>query len=193
MQNENEEFDTQTEEVETTEETVAEPKEEEVKEEEGSDESNELKTALIQKKKFREKLEATEAKLAEALKRKADPTSPLDVEDYIDISASLDGLDQREKSYLAEQHKLSGKPLKEIRESEDFQLWNEAYRARQEKEAALKPNSTQELEDAPQTLTSALRGKSIEEKEAILRAQGLYKDKRNKADKTDIGQKRSIG
>src|SRR3990167_1914049 len=58
----------------------------------------------------------------------------LDVEDYIDISASLEGLDQREKEYLAEQHKLSGKSLGEIRKDENFNLWQSAYRDKVEKE-----------------------------------------------------------
>ena len=179
MENEIVENDTQTEEETPVVPVVEETPAEETPAEEPA-ESPELKSALVQKEKFREKLEKKEAEL-EALKKKpaevADENSaPLDVEDYIDISTSLDGLDQREKAYLAEQHKLSGKPLTEIRESEDFQLWDEAYRAKQEKENALKPNSAQEREDAPKPFTEQLKGATLAEKEALLKEKGLYKE-----------------
>jgi hypothetical protein len=94
-------------------------------------------TALLsqlEKEKELRKSAAERAKAAEYENKKLKQqlstpgTAPLAVEDYIDISASLDGLDAREKSFLAEQHKLSGKPLKDIRSGEDFQLWQTAYR-----------------------------------------------------------------
>lgn len=147
----------------------------------------------VQKEKFREKAEkeeaerkALEAKLNEHI-REPGSKAALDVVDYIDISASLDGLDQREKTYLAEQHKLSGKPLKEIREGEDFQLWQNAYRAKQEKERALKPNSQQPVEPPPKSFAERLRDASIAEKEAMLKEAGLYREARPRADRTKIG------
>lgn len=134
-----------------------------------------LKSALAQKDHFRKKLQEAEAKLAQVTR----PTNgPLDVEDYIDISTSLDGLDPREKAFLAEQHKLSGKPLKEIRASEDFQFWQGSYQAKMEKENALKPNATQAIEDSPKGLTAQLRNATMAEKEEILRGAGLYRDAR---------------
>jgi len=149
---------------------------------------------LEREKEARQQLTAR-AKAAEAenkvLKAKAGGTAPLAVEDYIDISTALDGLDQREKARLAEEHKLSGKPLKAIREGEDYQLWQSAYRAKMEKESALRPSATQQVEDAPQSLADRLRGASIEEKEAILREAGRYKEFRPRADRTNIGNIRS--
>ena len=125
--------------------------------------------------------------------RKAVPGTGLDVEDYIGISTALDGLDQREKARLAEEHKLSGKPLKAIRESEDYQLWQTAYRQKQEKENALKPSSTQATEDMPKSATQKLRGaQTLSETEAVLRELGLYKDARPRADSVDIGARRSL-
>lgn len=154
-----------------------------------------LTTALIQKEKFREKFEkaeaerkALEAKLNEQVSR---GTVPLAVEDYIDISTSLDGLDAREKAKLAEDHKLSGKPLKDIREGEDYQLWQSAYRAKIEKENSLKPSATQPLEDGPRSLKDRLANATLAEKEEILREQGMYKDFRPRADRTSIGNTRS--
>jgi len=123
--------------------------------------------------------------------RKEGGTVPLGVDDYINISTALDGLDQREKARLAEEHRNSGKPLKEIRESEDFQLWQSAYRAKVEAENALKPSSTQAVEEGPQTLTDRLKTASLEEKEAILAEAGLWRSPRPKADKVDIGKKLS--
>lgn len=154
-----------------------------------------LTTALIQKEKFREKFEkaeaerkALEARLNESVQR---GNVPLAVEDYIDISTSLDGLDAREKAKLAEDHKLSGKPLKDIRGGEDYQLWQSAYRAKMEKENALKPNASQPLEDGPRSLKDRLMNATLAEKEEILRETGMYKDFRPRADRTSIGATRS--
>jgi hypothetical protein len=151
----------------------------------------------IQKEKFREKAEkeeadrkALEAKLNEAIQKPSDK-APLAVEDYINISSSLDGLDAREKTYLAEQHRFSGKPLHEIRGGEDFQLWQDAYRKKQEKENALKPNSGQPSEPPPLSFKDKLSGASIAEKEEMLKAAGLYKESRPRADKSSIGISRS--
>jgi hypothetical protein len=147
---------------------------------------------LEKEKEARQQLTAR-AKAAEAenkvLKAKVGSVdkAPLAVEDYIDISTALDGLDTREKARLAEEHKLSGKPLKNIREGEDYQLWQSAYRAKMEKENALKPSATQQVEDGPKSLAERLRGASLEEKEAILREVGGYKEVRPRADRTNIG------
>lgn len=111
----------------------------------------------------------------------------LDIEDYIDISASLEGLDQKEKEYLAEQHKYSGKPLKEIRADEDFLLWQSAHRSKVEKENTLKPSSTQSESDLPKSLTEKLRNATMEEKEKLLKEAGLYKEVRPRADRVVIG------
>jgi len=184
----------------TNEEEVVEPESTDVPEADITDkdhptEDKELLSALAQKDHFREKAEraekerkALEVKLNQATK--AQGTAPLDVSDYIDISTSLDGLDPREKAYLAEQHKLTGRPLKEIRESEDFTFWDSAYRAKQEKEAALKPNSAQSEEDAPRSLAERLRNATVAEREEILREQGLYKEFRPRADRVKIGNTR---
>jgi hypothetical protein len=134
---------------------------------------------------------AAEAKaraLEEQLKRKE---APLAVEDYIDISTSLDGLDAREKAFLAEQHKQSGKPLSEIRTGEDFQLWQSAYRTKLEKENALKPNATQASENQPRSLVERLQDASLAEKEEILKSVGLYKENRRRSDSVNIGNTRT--
>lgn len=151
-----------------------------------------LTEQLEKEKKARQQLTAR-AKEAEArakaleAKLGAQGTAPLAVEDFIDISTSLDGLDVREKARLAEEHKNTGKSLKDIRESEDFQLWQSAYRQKMEKENALKPSATQAVEDGPKSILDKLRNASLEEKEAILRESGLYKDPRPRADRVRIG------
>jgi hypothetical protein len=107
----------------------------------------------------------------------------LDVEDYIDISASLDGLDSREKEYLAKQHKLSGKPLKDIRNNEDFILWQSAYRAKADKERkALEPTSEQIDAERPKSLSERLKNLPLSEQEKILVEKGLYKSPKRRED-----------
>lgn len=93
----------------------------------------------------------------------------LDVEDYIDISTSLEGLDPREKAYLAKEHKTTGKALSEIRKGEDFLLWQSAWRAKVEKEKSLKPSGTQPDEDKAISLDEALSNASPEEQEKLLK------------------------
>ena len=151
--------------------------------------NNELTSALVQKEKFRERFEKAEAE-RKALEEKLNASikgNPLDVSDYIDISTSLSGLDPREQARLAEEHKNTGKSLKDIRESEDYQLWQTAYRQKQEKENALKPNATQSVEDAPMNLQQRLRNATLAEKEQILKDNGMYKEFRPRNDRTGIG------
>lgn len=147
-----------------------------------SESTEELHARLEKEAEARRQLTAR-AQKAEAEKRELEAklkasksSNTLDVEDYIGISASLEGLDQREKEKLAYEHKLSGKPLKEIRESEDFNLWQSAYRVKAEKErAALAPSSTQAESDRPVGLKDKLKNASIQEKEKILVDAGLWK------------------
>lgn len=113
----------------------------------------------------------------------------LDVEDYIDISASLEGLDAREKQYLAQQHKNTGKPLSEIRKDEDFGLWQTAYRAKVEKELqTLKPSGAQSESERPKTLEQQLAGATVAEKEEILTKIGMYKSPRPRQDRVNLGR-----
>lgn len=124
----------------------------------------------------------------ETNKNKPIDIKSLDVEDYIDISASLEGLDQKEKEYLAREHKQSGKSLTEIRKDEDFLLWQSAYRQKVEKERlTLKPSSTQSESEKPRTLNEKLQGASLEDKEKLLTEAGYYKSPRPKSDRQNIG------
>lgn len=127
---------------------------------------------------------AYEAKLNSL--NKGEPKT-LDVVDYIDISASLEGLDQREKEKLAQEHKLTGKSLKELREAEDFKLWQSAYREKVEKEKqVIPPSGTQPEGEKPKSLNEKLAGASIQEKEKILTEMGLYKSPRQRTDRVEI-------
>ncbi len=121
----------------------------------------------------------------------------LEVGDFIDISASLEGLDAREKSFLAEQHKLTGKPLKEIKNSEDFSLWQSAYRAKVERDLKSLPPSTRQPE-TPESLTleqKLERANSLpnpvegmKEKERIFMEAGLLDSTPKwRSDRTTIG------
>ena len=139
----------------------------------------------------RAKKAEAEAKVLEAkLKVAQGAKPPLDVEDFLDISASLEGLDQREKSYLAEMHKLTGKPLNEIRKDENFGLWQSAYRQKVEKELSLKPSGTQSESDKPMTFADKLSNASVADKEKILTEAGLYKSPRPRSDRVDLGRGR---
>ena len=86
---------------------------------------------------------------------------------------------------------VPGRPLKEIREGEDFELWQSAYRAKLEKENALKPNTGQPLEEPALTLSERLARASLTEKEEILRENNLFKEFRPRADRTQIGVTRT--
>lgn len=153
-------------------------------------------TALAQKEHFRTKFEKEEAARVAAENAAKEnggiPPKALEVEDFIDISASLEGLDQREKEFLANQHKLTGKPLGDIRKDENFLLWQTAYQQKVEKEKlALKPSSTQVTEDAPSSFEEKLaKAGSMAEKEKLLSEAGLYKSPKQKTDRVNIGNLR---
>lgn len=137
-------------------------------------------------KEVNEKKKILEAELNKLAQQKS---KGLDVEDYIDISASLDGLDPREKERLAKEHKLTGRPLKEIRDDEDFKLWQTAYRAKVEKEQlTLKPSNNQGESDIPKSFGDKLKSaKTMKEKEELLASIGLYQEKKIRTDKGRIG------
>lgn len=117
----------------------------------------------------------------------ASPDKPavLNVEDYIDISASLEGLDQKEKEKLAREHKLTGRALGEIRKDEDFVLWQSAYRAKVEKEQALNPSTRQPevkeektFEDQIEEAKGSNPFKITPEREKLMEDAGLWKSPR---------------
>lgn len=184
----------ETEVEETTENQEVSQEEVEEQEAEKPEISKELKSALAQKDHFKGKFEKTdalnkelEAKLKDSNKNK-DEKSTLGVDDYIDISASLEGLDKREKEYLAQQHKLSGTPLKELRESEDYTLWQKAYRDKvAEEKKTLAPSGAQEDADRPKSIVSKLKDASMAETEKILIDAGLYKPVKPREDVIKMG------
>ena len=132
-------------------------------------------TALAQKEHFRTKFEKEETARKElevklnAAAANGGKGEGLKVEDFIDISASLEGLDQKEKERVAREHKLTGKSLSEIRKDEDFLLWQSAYREKAEKEKQnIKPGNKQPDDNDPISLEDALKGKTLQEQADLL-------------------------
>jgi hypothetical protein len=164
------------------------------------EESKELQSALVQKDRFKEKLVQSDAEIeklqkelsklqAQAPKGPEEKGAALDVSDYIEISSTLNGLDQVEQDYLARQAKATGQSLKALREGEDFQNWQIGHAAKLEKEAALRPDTAQPVEDEPQNMGEALAKANLAEKEKMLVEAGLYKENRRTAERSDIGSK----
>ena len=114
-------------------------------------------------------------------------SSELDVDDFIEISASLKGLDRQEQEWLTEEHKATGRTLSEVRKSEKFKLLQSAYRAKVAKDKSLRPSNKQDEADKPQGLLEKLAGATIEEKQKILEEAGRYKRVRPKTDRVVIG------
>lgn len=133
---------------------------------------------------LKKQLEESEPKKAPATK----VVKTLDVDELVSINASLEGLDTREQEYLVRQYKMTGQPMKEIRDSEDFTLWQSAYRTKVEKDKSLSPSSTQPDANQPVSLKDKLTNATIAEKEKILEEMGLWQNPRKRADKRNIGQ-----
>ena len=175
------------------EETITTEEAEKPEEKSSEERDREFKAMHASKKFFEEKASKEESarkelevKLNKIKEAGGKPT--LDVEDYIDISASLEGLDQREKERLAKEHKLTGRSLTEIRKDEDFLLWQSAYRQDVEKKRlTLAPSGKQSESDRPRSLSQRLASASMADKEKILTEAGLYKTVRPRADRTIIG------
>lgn len=156
--------------------------------------SKDFESAVAQKEHFRTKFEKAEAdRLALEAKLNTSHKSALDVGDYINISSSLDGLDAREKEYLAQQHTLTGKPLNEIRASEDFGFWQSAYQQKVEKDKlTLKPSNRQSETDEPISLEQALaEAKTDKEREELLATHMDYHvGNKPRGDRVNIGIQR---
>jgi len=114
-------------------------------------------------------------------------SSELDVDDFIEISASLKGLDRQEQEWLTEEHKATGRTLSDVRKSEKFKLLQSAYKAKVAKDKSLRPSNKQDEADKPQGLLEKLAGATIEEKQKILEEAGRYKRVRPKTDRVVIG------
>jgi len=114
-------------------------------------------------------------------------SSELDVDDFIEISASLKGLDRQEQEWLTEEHKATGRTLSDVRKSEKFKLLQSAYKAKVAKDKSLRPSNKQDEADKPQGLLERLAGATIEEKQKILEEAGRYKRVRPKTDRVVIG------
>ncbi len=160
-----------------------------------AEKSKAFDSAVAQKEHFREKSEKTASEFEafkEQMKKNTVGKDSLNVEDFINISTSLEGLDGREKEYAATQHKMSGKPLTEIVKDENFLLWQGAYRAKVEKDKkVISPSSTQPSSDSPISLSEALSDPSltVEEKEKILNdSLGYNVSNKPRGDRTNIGR-----
>lgn len=156
-----------------------------------SKKSKDFESALAQKEHFREKADKAE-KERKALEDKLNgfKGESKSVEDFIDISTSLEGLDQKEKERVAREHKLTGKPLSEIRKDEDFLLWQSAYKAKVDKErASLIPSSKQPDDNSPISLEEALsNATSVQEKEEILKnSMGYSIGRKSNSDRVKLG------
>lgn len=154
--------------------------------------SKDFDSAVAQKEHWREKAEkgevnqkTLEARLTQGQK------DAIAVGEYINISTALEGLDSREKEYLASQHTMTGKPLSEIRESEDFQFWRSSYQQKVEKDKLnLKPSSRQSESDEPQSLEEALaQASTIAEKEEILAKMGYDFKTKSRSDRVVLGSR----
>lgn len=126
-------------------------------------------------KKAEQEAKAAKARI-EALEKAN--TKSLDVEDYLDINKAFAGLSDPEQAKLAEWHKQTARPLAELRESDDFKLWQIGHSQMVEKEKALKPSSTQPDQSAPRKLSEVLTDPKVPqaEKERLMKEHGLYKD-----------------
>lgn len=161
-----------------------------------TEKEKEAKTALAQKDHFRTQAEKAEADRVEAERKLKEAgggagNTGIDVNQFLDMSASLEGLDQAEKEYLANQHKLTGKPISELRQSDTFSFWQVGHKQKVEKDKALNPSSTQVVVDEKKSVDEILANATLEEKEKFLKDNGLYTDTRNKNhNRVNIGTQR---
>jgi len=155
-----------------------------------SEESEEKKPDDLEAKNRQlfERTKKAEEKAQKALEeverlKKSGVKPGLEVDEYIDISASLEGLDAKEKKKLAAEAKLTGKALSDIRSSEDFSLWQKAYREKVEKEKALDPSNRQVESKKPKTFEEEVDSTKdqsnpfaiTQERESLLEKKCLWK------------------
>ncbi|MHA1304782.1 MAG: hypothetical protein ACTSPI_13880 [Candidatus Heimdallarchaeaceae archaeon] len=137
------------------------------------------------------KAEEEAKKAKEELAKKTEDTKPKsDVDAIIEVQRATDGLDPTEIAELKNRSTILGVSLSEARKDENFVLWQNAYRAKVEKEKALNPSTRQEVTEKPKTFIDKLGEADkhsnwrtrISEKEKLLTEKGLWKNPRIRKD-----------
>lgn len=141
-------------------------------------------------KRLYARLKKAEAKIKEF--ESAEPkeeTPQQSVEELADVVSIFNGLDQKERSRLIQEKKMTGKSYEEVLKSDDYSLWQTAYKKKMEKDKALAPSTRQ----ASQPLNAREFGDkwksgslkkedwaamSAKERESALVGMGLVKDYR---------------
>lgn len=142
-------------------------------------------------KRLYARLKKAEAKLKEFESTDApkEESPQQTVEEIADVVSIFQGLDQKERSRLIQEKKMTGKSYEEVLSSDDYSLWQTAYKKKMEKDKALAPSTRQ----ASQPLNAREFGDkwksgslkkedwaamSAKEKESALVGMGLVKDYR---------------
>jgi len=122
-------------------------------------------------KKAEEEAKQAKADLAQSHKPISEVDKILEVQ-Y--ATKDLDPSEIEELKVRADANKIS---LSDARKNENFLLWQKAYQDKVGKEAVPPPSTNQTVSEQPKSVTERLQeAKTIEEKEAILTASGLYKN-----------------
>ena len=148
--------------------------------------SKELETEQKKNAKLYARLKEQENLVKKSKSEAESLRTNLDVDKFIEYSEGLEGLDNREKSRLLQEHKLTGKSLNELRQDNDFKLWQGAYREKVEKEKTPPPSTTQSEVEMNKPFSERLSNASLEEKEKMLTEAGLYKDPRARVNSSKI-------
>ena len=167
----------------------------EVIEAEKPEKSKEFQAIEAQKHHWKEKAEKAEARSkeleAEVAKFKATQPKPAEsksfgVEDLVEVTNALEGLDSDTKQYLVKQHKITGKQINEIKQEEDFATWLEGHKVKVEKNKTLNPSTrpsettrekgfTEKLEELDDIdINKSIR--DLEAKQKLLEEKGMWKD-----------------
>ena len=111
------------------------PKPEASKDGTGTDEKN---------KRLYARLKKAEAKIKEFESTEPKEEAPQQtVEELADVVNIFQGLDKKERSRLIQEKKMTGKSYEEVLSSDDYSLWQTAYKKKMEKDKALAPSTRQ--------------------------------------------------
>ena len=107
-------------------------------------------------------------------KRQADPK----MEEILETMENFEGLDVKERAILLKEAKTNNLSMKEARKSDDFLLWQKAYKEKVAQDKALSPSTKQTInKDTPEAkLDSFKKGDmSDEDREKFLEDMGTIR------------------
>jgi len=135
-----------------------------------------VKAAEERAKKFEDSLKSFKSTEINASSENSKRKDSFDIEELVEVTSVLEGLDASEKKRLIQESRLKNASLKEAKEDEDFVLWQKSHREKvAQEQSEIDPSSRQPDKEKEKSFEEQLESATLEEKEKLLSEKGLWK------------------